>query len=74
MSSFVLIGEEFPCLTAIVALLLLACVLITMLTVKETRQIGWYALEVVMTDLSLTGYVFVQHHNFHNSGFQLVEK
>ena len=69
-----MIAEQFPWLTAIILLPLIASLLIPVLPVKDGKQVRWYALGVGIADFVLMCYVFWQHYDASNSSFQLVEK
>ncbi len=69
-----MIGEQFPWLTGMILLPLVASLLIPILPAKEGKQVRWYAMGVAIADFVLMCYVFVQHYDPSNSGFQLVEK
>ncbi len=68
------IAEQFPWLTAIILLPLVASLLIPVLPAKEGKQVRGYALGVAIADFVLMCYVFVQNYDPSNSSFQLVEK
>ena len=67
-----MIGEQFPWLTGMILLPLVASLLIPILPAKEGKQVRWYAMGVAIADFVLMCYVFVQHYDPSNSGFQLV--
>ncbi|MDJ0602082.1 MAG: NAD(P)H-quinone oxidoreductase subunit 4 [Crocosphaera sp.] len=69
-----MIAEQFPWLTAIILLPLVASLLIPVLPVKEGKKVRWYALGVGIADFILMCYVFAQNYDPSNSGFQLIEK
>ena len=71
--SSVMISNQFPWLTTIIVLPLLASLAIPVLPSKEGRTIRWYALGVALVDFALTIYAFWQHYDLQNSTFQLVE-
>ncbi len=66
-------STQFPWLTTIILLPLVASLLIPILPNKYGKTIRSYALGVGLIDFSLIVYAFWQHYNFQNSGFQLVE-
>jgi NAD(P)H-quinone oxidoreductase subunit 4 len=68
-----MISNQFPWLTTIIVLPLLASLAIPVLPSKEGRTIRWYALGVALVDFALTIYAFWQHYDLQNSTFQLVE-
>ena len=72
--SMMMIAEQFPWLTAIILLPLVAAFLIPVLPIKEGKQVRWYALGVGIADFVLICYVFWQHYDASNATFQLVEK
>ncbi len=69
-----MIAAQFPWLTAIILLPLVASLLIPVLPVKDGKQVRWYALGVGIADFVLICYIFWQHYDPSNSSFQLVEK
>ncbi|MDJ0846686.1 NAD(P)H-quinone oxidoreductase subunit 4 [Crocosphaera sp.] len=69
-----MIAEQFPWLTAIILLPLVASLLIPVIPAKEGKQVRWYAIGVGIADFVLMCYVFAQNYDPSNSGFQLVEK
>jgi NAD(P)H-quinone oxidoreductase subunit 4 len=71
--SSVMISNQFPWLTTIIVLPLLASLAIPVLPSKEGRTIRWYALGVALVDFALTIYAFWQHYDLQSSTFQLVE-
>ncbi|MBD2303966.1 NAD(P)H-quinone oxidoreductase subunit 4 [Chroococcidiopsis sp. FACHB-1243] len=66
--------EQFPWLTAIVLLPLVASLLIPVLPDKDGKRVRWYALGVAIADLILMCYVFWQHYDAGIATFQLAEK
>jgi NAD(P)H-quinone oxidoreductase subunit 4 len=68
-----MINAEFPWLTTIILLPLLACLAIPLLPDKEGKTVRWYALGVGLLDFALTIYAFWQHYDLQNSTFQFVE-
>ena len=68
-----MINAEFPWLTTIILLPLLASVAIPLLPDKEGKTVRWYALGVGLLDFALTIYAFWQHYDLQNSTFQFVE-
>ncbi|MBW4614539.1 MAG: NAD(P)H-quinone oxidoreductase subunit 4 [Desmonostoc vinosum HA7617-LM4] len=68
-----MIADQFPWLTAIVLLPLVASFLIPVLPDKEGKLVRWYALGVGIADFALMCYVFWQHYDASNATFQLVE-
>jgi NAD(P)H-quinone oxidoreductase subunit 4 len=66
--------DQFPWLTAIILLPLVASLLIPVLPDKEGKRVRWYALGVGIADFALMCYTFWQHYDASNATFQLVEK
>ena len=71
--SQVMLNIQFPWLTTIILLPLLAALAIPVLPDKEGRTVRLYALGVGLIDFALTIYVFWSHYDLQNSTFQLVE-
>ena len=69
-----MIADQFPWLTAIVLLPLVASLLIPVLPDKEGKRVRWYALGVGIADFVLMCYVFWKHYDANSATFQLVEK
>lgn len=69
-----MISTQFPWLTTIVLLPLLASLAIPFIPDKEGKTVRWYALGVGLLDFVLTIYTFWQHYDLQSSTFQLVEK
>lgn len=69
-----MISTQFPWLTTIVLLPLLASLAIPFIPDKEGKTVRWYALGVGLLDFALTIYTFWQHYDLQSSTFQLVEK
>jgi NAD(P)H-quinone oxidoreductase subunit 4 len=65
--------DQFPWLTAIVLLPLVASLLIPVLPDKDGKLVRWYALGVGIADFALMCYAFWQHYDANNASFQLVE-
>ncbi|KYC41352.1 NAD(P)H-quinone oxidoreductase subunit 4 [Scytonema hofmannii PCC 7110] len=65
---------EFPWLTAIITLPLVATAAIPLIPDKEGKTVRWYGLGVALADFALMIYAFWQHYDFQSSAFQLVEK
>ncbi len=65
---------EFPWLTSIILLPLVAAVVIPLIPDKEGKTVRWYAMSVAIADLALMIYAFWQSYNFKSCAFQLVEK
>lgn len=66
--------DQFPWITAIVLLPLIASLAIPLIPDQDGKQVRWYALGVAITDLVLMSYVFLNHYNPGSDTFQLVEK
>ncbi|MGE5656375.1 MAG: NAD(P)H-quinone oxidoreductase subunit 4 [Actinomycetota bacterium] len=66
-------ADQFPWLTAIVLLPLVAALLIPVLPDPEGKRVRWYAFGVGLADLVLMCYAFWQHYNPRLDTFQLVE-
>ena len=64
---------QFPWLTAIILLPLLAALAIPLLPDKEGKTVRWYALIVGVADFILMGFAFWNNYNASNAQFQLVE-
>jgi NAD(P)H-quinone oxidoreductase subunit 4 len=67
-------ADQFPWLTAIVLLPLVASLLIPVLPDKNGSTLRWYALGVGFADFFLMCYTFWNHYDAASSTFQLVEK
>jgi NAD(P)H-quinone oxidoreductase subunit 4 len=67
-----MINAEFPWLTTIILLPLLASIAIPLLPDKEGKTVRWYALGLGLLDFALTIYAFWQHYDLQNSTFQFV--
>jgi NAD(P)H-quinone oxidoreductase subunit 4 len=68
-----MIADQFPWLTAIVLLPLIASLLIPVLPDKDGKRIRWYALGIGMADFALMCYAFWKHYDASSASFQLVE-
>ncbi|MBW4615362.1 MAG: NAD(P)H-quinone oxidoreductase subunit 4 [Desmonostoc vinosum HA7617-LM4] len=64
---------EFPWLTAIILLPLVAALAIPIIPDKEGRTVRWYSLGIAIADFALMIYAFWYHYDFQNSTLQLVE-
>jgi len=64
---------EFPWLTTIVLLPLVATVAIPLIPDKEGKTIRWYGLGIAIADFALMIYALWQNYDFQSSTFQLVE-
>lgn len=69
-----MIADQFPWLTAIVLLPLVAAFIIPILPDKEGKTVRWYALGVAIADLVLMSFVFWQNYDASNTSFQLADK
>ncbi|MDX2097486.1 MAG: NAD(P)H-quinone oxidoreductase subunit 4 [Leptolyngbyaceae cyanobacterium bins.59] len=69
-----MMADQFPWLTAIVLLPLIASLLIPVLPDKDGKLVRWYALGVGIADLFLMCYAFWKHYDASSATFQLVEK
>ncbi|HEY9597040.1 MAG TPA: NAD(P)H-quinone oxidoreductase subunit 4, partial [Cyanophyceae cyanobacterium] len=69
-----MIADQFPWLTAIVLLPLVASFLIPVLPDKSGKRVRWYALGVGIADFVLMCYVFWKHYDPSSATFQLVEQ
>jgi NAD(P)H-quinone oxidoreductase subunit 4 len=68
-----MIADQFPWLTAIVLLPLVASLLIPVLPDKDGKRIRWYALGIGIADFALMCYAFWKHYDASSASFQLVE-
>jgi NAD(P)H-quinone oxidoreductase subunit 4 len=66
--------NNFPWLSAIVLLPLVAAFFIPFLPDKDGKQVRWYALGVGFADFALMCYTFWSHYDASSTGFQLEEK
>jgi NAD(P)H-quinone oxidoreductase subunit 4 len=64
---------EFPWLTSIILLPLIASVAIPFIPDKDGKTIRWYAFGVGLADLLLMLFAFWQNYDLQNSAFQLSE-
>ncbi|MDZ8188481.1 MAG: NAD(P)H-quinone oxidoreductase subunit 4 [Nostoc sp. ChiSLP02] len=64
---------EFPWLTAIIALPLVAALAIPLIPDKEGKTVRWYSLGVAFADFALMIYAFWYKYDFQSSTLQLVE-
>ncbi|MEB3338012.1 MAG: NAD(P)H-quinone oxidoreductase subunit 4 [Leptolyngbyaceae bacterium] len=69
-----MMADQFPWLTIIVLLPLVASLIIPVLPDKDGKLVRWYALGVGIADFVLMCYVFWQHYDAGSATFQLVEK
>lgn len=68
-----MISTQFPWLTTILLLPLVAALAIPVLPDKEGKTVRLYALGVGLVDFALTVYAFWHHYDIQNSTFQFVE-
>ncbi|MCM0594121.1 MAG: NAD(P)H-quinone oxidoreductase subunit 4 [Gloeotrichia echinulata DVL01] len=68
-----MIPLDFPWLTAIILLPLVASLAIPLIPDKEGKTVRWYGLGVALADFALMIYAFWQHYDFQTSTFQFVE-
>ncbi|WP_414512246.1 NAD(P)H-quinone oxidoreductase subunit 4 [Nostoc sp. PCC 9305] len=68
-----MIADQFPWLTAIVLLPLVASLLIPVLPDKDGKRVRWYALGVGIADFALMCYAFWKHYDASSASFQMVE-
>ncbi|WP_219904255.1 NAD(P)H-quinone oxidoreductase subunit 4 [Stenomitos frigidus] len=66
--------EQFPWLTVIVLLPLVATLFIPLLPGKSGKTVRWYALGVGIADFGLMCYAFWRHYDASQTTFQLAEK
>ncbi|MCX7595362.1 MAG: NAD(P)H-quinone oxidoreductase subunit 4 [Fischerella sp.] len=69
-----MIVYQFPWLTAVMVLPLVAALLIPLLPDKNGKRVRWYALCIGIADFVLMCYAFWKHYDASNATFQLVEK
>jgi NAD(P)H-quinone oxidoreductase subunit 4 len=69
-----MIVDEFPWLTAIFLLPLVASMFIPLLPDKDGKLVRWYALGVGFADFLLMCYTFWSHYDASSADFQLAEK
>ncbi len=68
-----MIAAQFPWLTAIVLLPLVASLVIPILPDKDGKVVRWYALGVAIADLVLMCYAFWNKYDVSSATFQLAE-
>ena len=66
--------SEFPWLTSIILLPLVAALVIPIVPDKDGKTARWFGLGVAMADFALMICAFWQNYDFQNASFQLVEK
>lgn len=67
-------SAQFPWLTTIILLPLLASLAIPILPDRNGKTVRWYALGVGILDLLLMVYAFWSHYDLQNPAFQLSER
>ncbi|MGH8003039.1 MAG: NAD(P)H-quinone oxidoreductase subunit 4, partial [Brasilonema sp.] len=65
---------DFPWLTTIILLPIVAATAIPLIPDKEGKTVRWYALLIAIADFALMIYTFWYNYDFQSSAFQLVEK
>ena len=68
-----MIAAQFPWLTAIVLLPLIASLAIPVIPDKEGKRVRWYALYVGIADFLLMCYALWSNYNPDVAGFQMAE-
>jgi NAD(P)H-quinone oxidoreductase subunit 4 len=68
-----MVSTQFPWLTAIIVLPLLASLAIPIIPDKEGKTIRWYTLGVAVVDFALSVYAFWRNYDFNSASFQLTE-
>lgn len=69
----VMISTQFPWLTTIILLPLVAAFVIPLIPAQQSKTIRWYALGVGIADFVLMVYAFWRNYNLQKSTFQLAE-
>ncbi|MDJ0718599.1 MAG: NAD(P)H-quinone oxidoreductase subunit 4 [Prochloraceae cyanobacterium] len=69
-----MMAEQFPWLTAIILLPIVASILIPLLPDKDGKGVRLYALGIGLADFFLMCYAFWKHYDASIATFQLVEK
>ncbi|AFY74813.1 proton-translocating NADH-quinone oxidoreductase, chain M [Synechococcus sp. PCC 7502] len=69
-----MITNQFPWLTTIILLPLIAALVIPLIPDKYSKFVRWYAVGVGLADFLLMVYAFWQNYNPNDSTFQLAEK
>ncbi|WP_338430325.1 NAD(P)H-quinone oxidoreductase subunit 4 [Synechococcus elongatus] len=67
-------SEQFPWLTSIILLPIVAALPIPLIPDKDGRTVRWYSLFVGLADFALMVYAFWQHFDRSEAGLQMVEK
>lgn len=68
-----MITTNFPWLTALILLPLIAALPIPFLPDKSGKTVRWYTLSAGLTEFALMLYAFWKHYDLSNPSFQLVE-
>jgi NAD(P)H-quinone oxidoreductase subunit 4 len=68
-----MISTQFPWLTTIILLPLVAAFVIPLIPAQQSKTIRWYALGVGIADFVLMVYAFWRNYDLQNSTFQLAE-
>jgi len=68
-----MMSTQFPWLTTVTLLPLVASALIPVLPDKQGKTVRWYALSVGLINFALIVYAFWQNYDFNNPSFQLEE-
>ncbi|MDJ0715530.1 MAG: NAD(P)H-quinone oxidoreductase subunit 4 [Prochloraceae cyanobacterium] len=68
-----MISTQFPWLTTIILLPLIASLAIPIIPDKQGKSLRWYALGVGLADLAIAIYAFWSNYNTQATEFQLVE-
>ncbi|XGB41893.1 MAG: NAD(P)H-quinone oxidoreductase subunit 4 [Nodosilinea sp. LVE1205-7] len=69
-----MLTEQFPWLTTLVLLPLIAILPIPVLPNRNGQTLRWYALGIGCIEFSLILYTFTHFYHLHQSGLQLVER
>lgn len=69
-----MLTEQFPWLTTLVLLPLLAILPIPVLPDRTGQTLRWYALGIGFIEFSLILYTFINFYDLHQPGLQLVER
>ncbi|MCG9885199.1 MAG: photosynthetic/respiratory NAD(P)H-quinone oxidoreductase subunit D1 [Cyanobacteria bacterium] len=64
---------DFPWLTTVITLPIVAALLVPLLPDKDGRTVRWFALTVGLIDFALIVYAFCNYYDFGNPDLQLVE-
>ena len=69
-----MMANQFPWLTTIILLPLVASLLIPVLPDQDGKRVRWYAVGVGIADFLLMCYTFWKHYDASSATLQLVEK